>query len=269
VKAAGDAIPLPVGAFIILRDLIRDRIGVSFDDEKRDLLAGKLADRLRALNLPSFLDYYYLLRYGPGADAEWPHLTDALSVQETYFWREFDQVASLVDVLVPEHVAAHRGPVRVWSAACATARSRSASPSRWPRPGGSAGPTSRCGPATSARRRWTRRRRGVYRERAFRALPPHLRDKYFAPADGGWRWPRICKLGYASDPRTCSTRATPRPSPPPRSYSAGTCSSTSRRPPWRGWCAVRRADAHPGVPVPGGVRVAGSGRPPPSARRGR
>lgn len=38
MKAAGDAIPLPVGAFIILRDLIRDRIGVSFDDEKRDLL---------------------------------------------------------------------------------------------------------------------------------------------------------------------------------------------------------------------------------------
>ena len=37
---------LPIGVFVILRDLVRDRIGVWFDDDKRDLLAGKLADRI-------------------------------------------------------------------------------------------------------------------------------------------------------------------------------------------------------------------------------
>src|ERR671912_3004994 len=89
---------LPIGVFVILRDLIRDRIGVWFDDAKRDLLAGKLSERIVARGLPSFLDYYYLLKYGPGSEEEWPHLTDALSVQETYFWRELDQVRALVDV---------------------------------------------------------------------------------------------------------------------------------------------------------------------------
>ena len=113
-------IDLPVGVFVILRDLVRDRIGVSFEDDKRDLLAAKLTDRVRALGHLSFLDYYYRLKYGPGADEEWPQLTDALSVQETYFWREFDQVRALTDILVPQHVAAGRGPIRVWSAACAT-----------------------------------------------------------------------------------------------------------------------------------------------------
>src|SRR5215207_2929289 len=120
MRSAAGQLELPIGVFVILRDLVRDRIGISFDDDKRDLLAGKLSDRLRALGLPSFLDYYYLLKYGPGAEEEWPQLTDTLSVQETYFWRELDQVRALVDVLVPAHVAAGRGPVRVWSAACAT-----------------------------------------------------------------------------------------------------------------------------------------------------
>ena len=37
---ASDAslIDLPVGVFIILRDIIRDRVGTSFEDDKRDLL---------------------------------------------------------------------------------------------------------------------------------------------------------------------------------------------------------------------------------------
>src|SRR4029450_2941238 len=95
-----NAIDLPVGVFVILRDLVRDRIGVSFDDGAPALLAMKLSDRVRARELRSFLDYYYVLKYGPGADEEWDRLTDALSVQETYFWREMEQVRALVDVLV-------------------------------------------------------------------------------------------------------------------------------------------------------------------------
>ncbi|WP_439621883.1 CheR family methyltransferase [Gemmata sp.] len=178
---------LPVGVFILLRDLIRDRIGVSFDDDKRDLLASKLGDRLADLGLKSFLDYFYLLRYGPGADAEWPRLTDALSVQETYFWREIDQVRALVDVLVPRHVAAGRGPVRVWSAACATGEeplsiAMALNEAGWFRRAEVEVVASDVSPAALEKAR-----RGVYRERSFRALPPALRDKYFAPVAGGWR----------------------------------------------------------------------------------
>jgi chemotaxis protein methyltransferase CheR len=178
---------LPVGVFVLLRDLIRDRIGVSFDDDKRDLLASKLADRLGHLGLKSFLDYFYLLRYGSGAEAEWPRLTDALSVQETYFWREFDQVRALVDVLVPQHVAAGRGPVRVWSAACATGEeplsiAMALAEAGWFRRAEVEVVASDVSPAALEKAR-----SGVYRERSFRALPPALREKYFAPVPGGWR----------------------------------------------------------------------------------
>jgi chemotaxis protein methyltransferase CheR len=179
-------VTIPVGVFLLLRDIIRDRIGVSFDDDKRDLLAGKLSDRLRSLGLSSFLDYYYLLKYGPGSNEEWPRLTDALSVQETYFWREFDQIRAFVDVLVPAHVAAGRGPIRVWCAACATGEEPlsiaiALNEAGWFGRADVEVWASDVSPAALEKARV-----GVYRERSFRALPLHLRDKYFASTTGGW-----------------------------------------------------------------------------------
>ncbi|HEY1191595.1 MAG TPA: protein-glutamate O-methyltransferase CheR, partial [Gemmata sp.] len=159
----------------------------SFDDEKREMLGSKLVERLRALELTSYLDYYYLLKYGPGSEEEWPRLTDALSVQETYFWREFEHVRVLVDILVPQHIAARRGPVRVWSAACATGEEPlsiviALNEAGWFDRADVQVWASDVSPAALEKAR-----RGVYRERSFRALPPELREKYFAPVEGGWR----------------------------------------------------------------------------------
>ena len=178
---------LPVGVFVILRDLIRDRIGVSFEDDKRDLLATKLADRVRDLGLTSFLDYYYRLKYGPGDDEEWPRLTDALSVQETYFWRESDQIRALVEVLVPRHVAAGRGPVRVWSAACATGEEPLSIAIALTEAGWFGRADVEVWASDVSPAALEKARRGVYRERSFRSMPPGWREKYFAPVAGGWK----------------------------------------------------------------------------------
>ena len=178
---------LPVGVFLLLRDLIQDRVGIWFEDSKRDLLAQKLADRVRAAGATSFLAYYYQLKYGPAPNPEWDDLTDTLSVQETYFWREPQQVRALTDVLVPEHVAAGRGPVRVWSAACATGEE----PLTIAMALGEAGWFDRADvqvwASDASPAALEKARRGVYRDRAFRALPPDLKDKYFTPVEGGWR----------------------------------------------------------------------------------
>src|SRR5436190_21020094 len=111
------SVPLSLGAFLLLRHLVRDRLGVWCEEDKRDLLASKLSDRLVALGLRSFLDYYYRLKYGSDMDEEWQSLTDALSVRETYFWREMDQVHAFVNVLLPRQSPEK---IRVWSAACAS-----------------------------------------------------------------------------------------------------------------------------------------------------
>jgi chemotaxis protein methyltransferase CheR len=182
-----NTINLPMGVFMLLRDIIRDRIGVSFEDSSRDLLSSKLTDRLRLLGLQSFLDYYYLLKYGPGTDEEWDRLTDALSVQETYFWREMNQIRALVDVFVPAHLAASRGPIRIWSAACATGEepltiAMVLAESGWFDRADIEIWASDTSPAALEKAN-----RGIYRERSFRALPSNLREQYFTTVDGGWQ----------------------------------------------------------------------------------
>ena len=179
--------PLPLGTFLLLRDLIRDRLGVSFDEDKRDLLANKLADRKASLGLHSWVEYYFRLRYGPGADDEWPQVTDALSVQETYFWREMDQIRSFVDILLPQHLESGRGPIRIWSAACATGEepltlAMALNEAGWFERADVEIRASDVSPAALEKAG-----RGIYRNRSFRALPPDLREKYFTPVADGLR----------------------------------------------------------------------------------
>ena len=92
-----------------------------FDNGKRDLLIDKLAPLVIERGFSSYLDYYYLLKYDTAARVEWQNVLNALSVQETYFWREFDQIRTLVGILLPQWHAENAGStLRIWSAACAT-----------------------------------------------------------------------------------------------------------------------------------------------------
>jgi chemotaxis protein methyltransferase CheR len=186
-SSAGNSLNLPLGSFLLLRDLLQERLGVWFEEDKRDLLAVKLGDRVVELGLRSFLDYYYRLKYGAGAEAEWPHVTELLSVQETFFWREFDQVRVLVERLIPEHVAARRGPIRIWSAACATGEEPLTLAMALRESGWHGRADIEIWASDVSTGALAKAQRGVYRERSFRALPPALREKYFLRVEDGWR----------------------------------------------------------------------------------
>ena len=103
-----EVLDLPEGVFTILRDLIRERTGMHFEPDRRGILADKLSPRALESGFSSFLDYYYLLKYGPNADNEWPMVLDALSVPETYFWREMID-RTLVTCRCPDMVRQPRG----------------------------------------------------------------------------------------------------------------------------------------------------------------
>jgi chemotaxis protein methyltransferase CheR len=113
---------------------------------------------------------------------------DALSVPETYFWREMDQIKALVELIVPRHFAMERAsPLRIWSAACATGEEPLSIALALEEAGwfGRAPIQIHASDASSAA--IGRARLGAYRERSFRALPAALRAKYFREADGTWR----------------------------------------------------------------------------------
>lgn len=183
-----ETLHLPPGVFTILRDLIHERTGLYYDLSQSDLLADKLSPRVIALGFRSFLDYYYLLKYDTVADDEWQSVINALSVQETFFWREADQIRALVDVLIPQYVAAHPGlPVRIWSAACATGEepltiALALHEAGWFTRASISIMGSDASPAAIEKAR-----RGIYRERSFRSLAPDLRERYFKQTGGGWQ----------------------------------------------------------------------------------
>jgi chemotaxis protein methyltransferase CheR len=113
------SLPLSSSVFTILSGLIEERLGLFFSSDDSDLLAEKVSPRAIERGFDSLLDYYYFLRYDPAAEAELAPLADALVVNETYFGRERDQLAVLVDRLLPR-LLEERDKVRLWSAACST-----------------------------------------------------------------------------------------------------------------------------------------------------
>ncbi len=182
-----EALGLSDNAFSILRSLIHERTGLFYENSKRDMLADKLSPLVIERGFNSFLDYYYLLKYDPAADEEWERVMDALSVQETYFWREMDQVHALVNVLVPELVSHYPGrPLRIWSAACATGEepltiAMALNEAGWFDRAPIQIYASDASPSAIANAR-----RGVYRQRSFRNLPADLHAKYFTRVENGW-----------------------------------------------------------------------------------
>jgi chemotaxis protein methyltransferase CheR len=184
-----DVLGLPDTAFTILRDLIHERTGLFYDNGKRDILVDKLSPRVIECGLESFLDYYYLLKYDASAEAEWARLMDALSVGETYFWREVDQVQALVNAIVPAHFAESDAPLRIWSAACASGEEPlsiaiALNEAGWWQRGA---PIHICA-SDGSQAAIARARQGIYRRRSFRSLPEALWQKYFLPeGEETWR----------------------------------------------------------------------------------
>ena len=107
--------------FQLFQRLIHREAGIHLVESKRVLVEGRLSRRLRELGL-DFRAYYALLETD---EAERVRLVDAISTNETHFFREPRQFEFLESRVFPEWLA--RGEqgqmsrrVRVWSAACST-----------------------------------------------------------------------------------------------------------------------------------------------------
>ncbi len=179
---------IPEGTTGLIRSLISERTGMHFDNGKSDLLIDKLSPLVIERGFTSYLDYYYLLKYDASALIEWQNVMNALSVQETYFWREFDQVRALVQTLLPQWLATNDGsPVRIWSAACATGEEPLTIAMALTEAGWFDRAPIEIVATDASSKAIERAKEGIYRSRAFRNLPLQLRDRYFVPDGSSWR----------------------------------------------------------------------------------
>jgi chemotaxis protein methyltransferase CheR len=183
-----ESVQVPAPTVALLRDLIHETTGQFFDDTRLGQLLDKLKPLVLGRGFRSTLDYYYLLKYDAGAAAEWGHVLDALAVPETYFWREIDQIQALVDVVIPEQVKALAGrPLRIWSVPCATGEEPLTLAIALNEAGWFARAPIEIHGSDASAAGLAKARRGLYRERAFRNLPPQLKERYFTRQGDEWQ----------------------------------------------------------------------------------
>ena len=179
---------IPDRTLVLLRDLVNAHTGTYYDDARLGALRDKLAPLTLERGFDSLLDYYYLLKYDGDADREWRRVIDALSVPETYFWRESDQIQAVADHLLPRLLAAGRRRVRIWSIPCATGEEPLSLAMALEEQGWFDRLEIELHASDASEAALRKAAAGHYGVRAFRQLPVALREKYFDAVPGGREW---------------------------------------------------------------------------------
>ena len=107
--------------FKLIRDAIYNYSGIFISNDYQGIFMRRLERRILALAMDSFNEYYYYLKYNPDNHEEYRKLMDAITIKETYFFREVDQIKTLVNEIIP--AIRREKPfetIKIWSAGCAT-----------------------------------------------------------------------------------------------------------------------------------------------------
>jgi chemotaxis protein methyltransferase CheR len=178
--------PISNTDYELFRELILARTGMLFGPRRRDALASGVLAAAERVDCESLGKYCRLLQ-GARTDSElWDDLIGAITVGETYFFRNPAHFDALRQHILPDLIARHRGDrrLRIWSAGCSTGEE----------PYSIAILLRQLLPdiadwnililATDINKQALRQaRQGRYREWSFRQTAPFIRDLYFIPQD--------------------------------------------------------------------------------------
>jgi chemotaxis protein methyltransferase CheR len=99
-----------------VRAMIYKRAGIALADSKQEMVYSRLARRLRATGINSFVRYLDDLEAGRLGNGEWESFTNALTTNLTSFFRESHHFP-----LLAEHIKAKRGEtINIWCSASST-----------------------------------------------------------------------------------------------------------------------------------------------------
>jgi chemotaxis protein methyltransferase CheR len=108
--------------FEVVRRVLEKSAGLVHDETRRDSLNFSVLSRVDASGAGSVAAYLGLLA-GPHGDAERQRLIDAVTIQETHFFRNPPQIRALRQHVLPELIrrsVAQDRPLTIWSAGCST-----------------------------------------------------------------------------------------------------------------------------------------------------
>lgn len=180
--------PLSADTFQRFRKLIYEQTSIDMREGKHILVSNRLRKRILALGLSGYDEYFRYLTEGRDGAAELSHFIDAVSTNETYFYREPNHLVALRETILPE-LFARKKRLCVWCAGCST---------------GEEPYTLRIVIEEGQRSLWDgqadiiatdisseviqKAREGIYGQRSLRFVPPEVLHRCFTPlADGSVR----------------------------------------------------------------------------------
>jgi chemotaxis protein methyltransferase CheR len=104
-----------------LRSLLKQRSGLDLSNDKRYLVESRLVPLARKAGLPGIAELVQKMKNG-GAEALTTEVVEAMTTNETFFFRDKIPFDHLRDTIVPAMLQsrANRKSLRIWSAACST-----------------------------------------------------------------------------------------------------------------------------------------------------
>jgi chemotaxis protein methyltransferase CheR len=122
--SASAEVTLSQEQFTQLRELIYRELGLFFEDTKVFFLSKRVEKRMRALAMEQSSDYLFQLRFCDEGGREMQELANLITTNETYMFREYEQLATFSDFCLPELLEAKQRAgsrrLRIWSAGCST-----------------------------------------------------------------------------------------------------------------------------------------------------
>jgi chemotaxis protein methyltransferase CheR len=175
--------------FQAIAEVLEENAGLAFGEASRVAFERRLADRVVELGLSTFSEYHKYLLFNSNRQSELSTVIELLTTAETYFMRQAYQLESFRNEVLPELARrnARSRRLAVWSAGCSTGEEvytlailirQSELFQDWDvRVLGS--------DLTSSRVAFARR--GVYRERSFKAVDTAFRERYFVAHPDGFK----------------------------------------------------------------------------------
>src|ERR1700722_14348139 len=115
---------LTVDQFKNLSQQIYQKLGLHFDEKKIYFLKTRVAKRMAALGMSDPRDYVFLVSYADPQGVEMQALANLVTTNETYMFREYDQLQAFANHCLPEVLSAKQArgdkALRIWCAGCSS-----------------------------------------------------------------------------------------------------------------------------------------------------
>ena len=107
------------------RTIVTRHLGLQYEDGKLDYLADVMLQRMQSVGRATFEScsaYIAHLNASPKESVEWRALAEQLTVNETFFFRNFDNFLALAENVLPERIRAkaQTKQLRILSAGCSS-----------------------------------------------------------------------------------------------------------------------------------------------------